>query len=433
MAADSSDGAREIPLKIADDFLRENSVLVDETTRDIDDLLFSLIDKGAENAEPLLCLRCRTSRPVFFEINSLHNKYKGQYSDLEKSDMAACLLNDSGEIYLRGSQVKGSGSRKLSRKRLNWDVFLEMKDKGYRPFGVEVIQTFNPERGANLSTWAQRKVLGNSELKKYFRGSGLILISPWALIADTSKRRIKEACDAFGIWGKQAKDLEELHSSYLIHYPKAKDHYRKKTGKNYGWEPDVDFLESLTPKQDSDENLRQLDRVIRNYIVCEKNIFKSHVEEEKLPSIYDLVGDDEDENSYEDDALIEMIKGALKKKALPIIKETIDGERLKWEKKPKRKMVWELYSKGLNQREIACRSNSSQSYVSKILKEKELTESIAQESALELISLPQFRSVSQDAESIDRMIGAFRNHLISSEQEGDTPPMCQWFFEIINP
>ena len=70
MAADSSDGAKEIPLKIADDFLRENSVLVDETTRDIDDLLFSLIDKGAENAEPLLCLRCRTSRPVFFEITS---------------------------------------------------------------------------------------------------------------------------------------------------------------------------------------------------------------------------------------------------------------------------------------------------------------------------------------------------------------------------
>jgi len=30
------------------------------------------------------------------------------------------------------------------------------------------------------------------------------------------------------------------------------------------------------------------------------------------------------------------------------------------------------------------------------------------------------------------MIGALRNHLISSEQEGDTPPLCQWIFEIIN-
>ena len=419
IAADSSDGAIEVPIKMADDFLRENSVLVDDTTKDIDDLLFSLIEKRDENAEPLLCLRCRTSRPVFFEITSLHNKYKGQYSDLEKSDMAACLLNDSGEIYLRGLQVKGSGSRKLSRKRLNWDVFLEMKDKGYRPFGVEVIQTFNPERGANLSTWAQRKVQGNSELKKYFRGSGLILISPWALIADTSKRRIKEACDAFGIWGKKAKDLEELHSSYLIHYPKAKDHYRKKTGKNYGWEPDVGFLESLTPKQDSDENLRQLDRVIRNYIVCEKNIFNLDVEEEKLPTI-------------EDDSLIEIIAGVLRTKALPIIKENIDADRLKWDKKPERKMVWDLYSKGFSQREIATRCERGQAFVSKLLKEKQLTESIAQESALELISLPQFLSASQDPEALDRMIGALRNHLISSEQEGDTPPLCQWVFEIIN-
>ena len=419
MAADSSDGAKEVPIKMADDFLRENSVLVDDTTRDIDDLLFSLIDKGDENAEPLLCLRCRTSRPVFFEINSLHKKYKGQYSDLEKADMAAFLLNDSGDIYLRGLQVKGSDSRKTFRKRLNWDVFQEMKDKGYRPFGVEVIQTFNPERGANLSTWAQRKVLGNSELKKYFRGSGLILISPWALIADTSKRRIKEACDAYGIWGKQAKDLEELHSSYLIHYPKAKDHYRKKTGKNYGWEPDLDFLESLTPKQDSDENLRHLDRVIRNYIVCEKNIFNPQVEEEKLPCI-------------EDDSLIEIITGVLKTKAFPIIKETIDADRLKWDKKPERKMVWELYSKGFSQREIATRCERGQAFVSKLLKEKQLTESIAQESALELISLPQFLSASQDPEALDRMIGALRNHLISSEQEGDTPPLCQWIFEIIN-
>ncbi len=419
MAADSSDGAKEVPIKMADDFLRENSVLVDDTTRDIDDLLFSLIDKGDENAEPLLCLRCRTSRPVFFEINSLHNKYKGQYSDLEKADMAAFLLNDSGDIYLRGLQVKGSDSRKPFRKRLNWDVFLEMKDKGYRPFGVEVIQTFNPERGANLSTWAQRKVLGNSELKKYFRGSGLILISPWALIADTSKRRIKEACDAYGIWGKQAKDLEELHSSYLIHYPKAKDHYRKNTGKNYGWEPDLDFLESLTPKQDSDENLRHLDRVIRKYIVCEKNIFNHQFEEEKLPCI-------------EDDSLIEIITGVLKTKAFPIIKETIDADRLKWDKKPERKMIWELYSKGFSQREIATRCERGQAFVSKLLKEKQLTESIAQESALELISLPQFLSASQDPEALDRMIGALRNHLISSEQEGDTPPLCQWVFEIIN-
>ena len=95
-------------------------------------------------------------------------------------------------------------------------------------------------------------------------------------------------------------------------------------------------------------------------------------------------------------------------------------------------MVWELYSKGFSQREIATRCERGQAFVSKLLKEKQLTESIAQESALELIRLPQFLSASQDPEALDRMIGALRNHLISSEQEGNTPLLCQWIFEIIN-
>ena len=433
MPADSPDGAREFPIKIADDFLMKNSLLCDEATRDIDDLLFTIINKSDVNAQPLLCLRCRISHPIYLKLLNLHHKYKNQYFELEKADMASILLEDSGEIHSRGSQVTDSYSRKPSRKLLNWDVFLEIENEGYRPFGVEIIQTFNPERGANLSTWAQRKVLGNSELKKYFRSSGLILISPWALIADTSTRRVKKACDAYGIWGQEAKALEQIHTSYLIHYPEAKERYRKSNGKNYGWEPDIQFLQSLIPKQDSDEQLRKLDQVIRNFIVRKKNIFNLKVEEvDKCSGLCDLVGGDNDTNNDDNEALIESIASVLNTKALPILKETIDRDSLKWEEKPERKMVWELYSQGFSQREIASRCKKGQSFVSKLLKEKQLTESIAQESALELIQLPGFRSTSKDPEAVDRMIEALRIHLTSSEQQGSRTPLCQWISEIIN-
>ena len=66
------------------------------------------------------------------------------------------------------------------------------------------------------------------------------------------------------------------------------------------------------------------------------------------------------------------------------------------------------------------------------MKEKFLTESIAQESALELIKLPEFQSASQDPALLDRMIEGLRNHLLSSEQEGDKALISKWIFEIIN-
>ena len=433
VAADSADGAREISINTAEEFLRNNAVSAQEPTKDIDDFLFELTNKKIENAEPLLCLRCRASRPVYFEIISLHNKYKSQYSDLEKEDMAACVLNDSGDIYLRSSNSKSDGSSMSSRRQLNWDVFLEMKDRGYRPFSVEVIQTYKPDKGVTISTWAKRKVLGNAELKKYFRSSGLFLISPWALIADTSSKRVRDACEAFGLSANELDDLQKLHSSYLNHYPVAKDQFRKQTGKNYGWEPDQEFLESLSPKQENDENLRFIDKAIRNYLFCGKNNFISLDDnEEKLSDLSDFTRVEEDNFTEDGVDLMMKITKVLRHEAFPVLKEAIASDRLKWEKKPERKLVWELYSQGFSQREIASKCERGQAFVSKLLKEKFLTESIAQESALELIKLPEFRSASQDPAVLDRMIEGLRNHLLSSEQEGDKALISKWIFEIIN-
>ena len=117
--------------------------------------------------------------------------------------------------------------------------------------------------------------------------------------------------------------------------------------------------------------------------------------------------------------------------AFQILKQAIQKKSLKWEKKPERKLCWELYSQGLTTYEIASRCNKKQSWVSKRLEEKHHAEIISQEAALELIDFPKLKLLTQDPERLERMIAAFRNHLKQPEQEGDIAPIRKCVLEIL--
>ena len=85
------------------------------------------------------------------------------------------------------------------------------------------------------------------------------------------KMRMKrwiDACEKYGIASNQLSCFKELHTSYCDLYKITKGSYRKETGKNYGWEPDQEFLESLSPKQDSYDLLRKIALAIRRYETC---------------------------------------------------------------------------------------------------------------------------------------------------------------------
>ena len=106
--------------------------------------------------------------------------------------------------------------------------------------------------------------------------------------------------------------------------------------------------------------------------------------------------------------------------------------RSKWQKDASRKLAWELYSQGMGQREIATRCDHKQGWVSKLLEEKTLSESIAQEASLSLVRRSGFQEIRKDPQGLDRMIEQLRNHLVSSEQEGDISPLRQMVKTALN-
>ena len=83
-----------------------------------------------------------------------------------------------------------------------------------KPFSAEVLADFNPKL-SNLNTWSQNKVKGNYELKKYLKECGILLISPWSLIADSSKKRIIISWREYGEGNLSEKDLEKLYSEEI--------------------------------------------------------------------------------------------------------------------------------------------------------------------------------------------------------------------------
>ena len=139
-----------------------------------------------------------------------------------------------------------------------------MPSREIKPFTAEILRSYDPSR-CGLATWSETRVQGNNELKRYLRSCGLLLISPWALLADTSKKRIKEAWQQCGEGDMTLEQAQTLHTSYLEAYRPAKAAYQQETGKSSGWLPDADFLQSLNPPLIEDLPLRQLDQAIRRY------------------------------------------------------------------------------------------------------------------------------------------------------------------------
>ena len=129
---------------------------------------------------------------------------------------------------------------------------------------------------------------------------------------------------------------------------------------------------------------------------------------------------------------IKLILQSLKRSAIPNEKNVINADRAKWDKDPSRKLAWDLYAQGLSQRDIACRCEHKQAWVSKLLSEKTLSENIAQEAAVELIRRPEFQPVRKDPQGVDRMIEQLRNYLFSSELEEKVPLLRQMIHEVLN-
>ena len=413
-------------LEIDTDLIEKFDLINSQPNENIDNKLLSIAKKNFKEKDSLMALRGRISHPIAQKINLIYNQFKERY-EIELSEMLIILLDDSGDKYLRIPKNEPDKKRSFTKKIFCWETIEYMQtNNNLKPFSAEIISEFNSSL-SNLTTWTKNKVQGSAELKSYLKGCGILLISPWALIADSSSKRITEAWGRCGEGVFQTSYIKKLYESYIDEYKKAKIIYKEKTGKISGWQPDENFLKSLNPPQENKETLLLLDKALRKYLsaIYAPRQFENN-EESQIQSFEEDIDDDSKIN------LISKIELVLRNCGEPIIKELINQDEKKWPKDKSRKLAWELYTDGLSQREIAIRCEHKQSWVSKLIPEKKISEMIAQEAAIILLRIKEFSSLKNDINGIERLVESLKNHFINAELNERRPLLKQLIKEAVD-
>ena len=382
-----------------------------EVSEDFDKKLLSFTKNNPSSKDSLLALRCRVSFPIYEKVNLIHKQFSNQY-EIKLDEMLVILLDDSGDNYLRLPSELDSKKNKFIRKTFSWETILDMKNNKFiKPFSAEVISEYNPKL-SNLSTWTRNKVQGNYDLKSYLKSFGLLLISPWALIADSSRSMIINAWERCGEGQLKLNYVEKIYNSYIHKYKKAKESYKQRTGKISGWIPDEEFLVSLDPPQKNTTNLLLIDKAIRQY--------KSGIESARS---FENNEENQIENNYNDDNdfirkdLTQKINKTLVSFSTEMIKKIINQDKNKWGKDKARKLAWKLYGDGLSQRDIAYKCSHKQGWVSKLIPEKRIAEEIAQDAAIEILKIKELNFLKKDPDGMERLIETLKNYLLNTEDK----------------
>ena len=384
-----------------------------EVSEDFDKKLLSFTKNNPSSKDSLLALRCRVSFPIYEKVNLIHKQFSNQY-EIKLDEMLVILLDDSGDNYLRLPSELDSKKNKFIRKTFSWETILDMKNNKFiKPFSAEVISEYNPKL-SNLSTWTRNKVQGNYDLKSYLKSFGLLLISPWALIADSSRSMIINAWERCGEGQLKLNYVEKIYNSYIHKYKKAKESYKQRTGKISGWIPDEEFLISLDPPQKNTSNLLLIDKAIRQY--------KSGIESARS---FENNEENQIENNFNDDNdfirkdLTQKINKTLVSFSTVMIKKIINQDKNKWGKDEARKLAWKLYGDGLSQRDIAYKCSHKQGWVSKLIPEKRIAEEIAQDAAIEILKIKELNFLKKDPDGMERLIETLKNYLLNTENKNN--------------
>jgi len=384
-----------------------------EVSEDFDKKLLSFTKNNPSSKDSLLALRCRVSFPIYEKVNLIHKQFSNQY-EIKLDEMLVILLDDSGDNYLRLPSELDSKKNKFIRKTFSWETILDMKNNKFiKPFSAEVISEYNPKL-SNLSTWTRNKVQGNYDLKSYLKSFGLLLISPWALIADSSRSMIINAWERCGEGQLKLNYVEKIYNSYIHKYKKAKESYKQRTGKISGWIPDEEFLISLDPPQKNTSNLLLIDKAIRQY--------KSGIESARS---FENNEENQIENNFNDDNdfirkdLTQKINKTLVSFSTEMIKKIINQDKNKWGKDEARKLAWKLYGDGLSQRDIAYKCSHKQGWVSKLIPEKRIAEEIAQDAAIEILKIKELNFLKKDPDGMERLIETLKNYLLNTENKNN--------------
>ena len=416
------EGVKSLQIKAAIEYLNELDLDYQKINKDSDLIIFNLSKKNTKLIEPLICMRCRVSFGLYKFIVRLYNEKK-EFYEVNLFDMLSLILLDDGSPSLhiiQNDETKESNP-------VNWDNLKKVNESGdnFNYYFLEIIYNWNPVL-SNLSTFINDRSKGNEDLKKYLKSKGCLLIRDWALLGDSTPTRVRNAWIRCGET-LSLKYVESLHDSYLKKYKECRPKYIKKFGKNKKWEPDIEFLVSLSPPQENNDNLILIAEAIRKYLsgVYQARDLKDHEKNSLEPVSENNVNfPDEFDN-------LNLILESIKEFSLEIINEIIGPEKSRWAKYPDRKKAWKLFSMGYSQRFIAEECNYKQSWVSKLIPEKSIKAKITQKTAKHLSQINEFHILREDPLVLENFITELENFLGTPEQEGDIPLLRKMAAQVI--
>ncbi|BAU10461.1 hypothetical protein LEP3755_09450 [Leptolyngbya sp. NIES-3755] len=131
-----------------------------QDTRSIQIRLFNLSQSSDQTTAQLalLCLRCYISYQIVSTCLRLVERFGDRYS-FNLTDILPFVLDDQGRTEFR------------------------------KTLSFEILRTFQPDKGS-LSTWTARFVQQRPDLTRFFAQQGLLLVSNWALLNDTSEKQL---------------------------------------------------------------------------------------------------------------------------------------------------------------------------------------------------------------------------------------------------
>lgn len=389
---------------------------IEAASREHDQLL---LEEARQNDDQgaFLCLRCRVSWPLEKRVRSLHRQYQRHYG-VELLALASFALDDTG-------------------RPLPYRPDPAAKARGPEPFGVEVIRSYQPKL-SSLGHWAKQKLVGQPALKTYLLQQGVQMMRDWSLLGDCSHRQVVEAVSRLD--GQiPPQTAEALHRRYLPLYRQAKLDHLQATGRQQGWEPDEAFLLALDPEQPASHTRMVLEQIAKAVRRLQSGQWQKQeavlLDGEALGRWADKTaadgwGQTDPDEGLQDLDLVRLVEEA----GLQYSEQLLQG--LSTESLERK--IWQAWSEGLRQRQIAERCGTNQARVSRTVKEEIRAGEIAT-LALERLrrAMPEkpqaawaavFRSVQRLQEAEARLM----NHLLQPEQEGGISPLRRWVQQTLH-
>lgn len=372
---------------------------------------------------PLLCLRCRVSHPLEAWLRATHRAHQ-QSHGLELMAMASYALDDEGRETIR----TGLGTDTA----FVYAQIASMPAGLISPFSAEVLRSYDPDL-CGLPHWARLKIQAHNELKAYFRQHGLLLISDWALLRNSSPSRVRQACQEQLRTNDTVVSLCALHSRYGPLYDAAKRDYKTRTGKSSGWQPDPAFLRELAPDQDpfaTTERLKAIAKAVRLLLTGSSNQSLDQAAEVGFePVDPNSQANSDDDVGPSSGELKALISDALQRAMDQLMPDVLAASGKNAELL---RCLWAGWAEGLTNRPLAERCGTTCGTVSKKLRPTEHATIIATAAAQELKRHRAFAAVSQSVEGAERLVEALRNHLLEPEREGDVAPLRRWIQQYLN-